>query len=269
MKLPIWLVSLLLLGWTVWSTKLYWCDKCGCCGTPAVTAPATSATEPLLFKKGDASAITGATFGEFQADILRRGGLADTLVITGLYRKSETNTSKFATLGLARAEAAKELFTSKLSASRIRTADKLVDEDAKAPDMSQSVTFDWLKAKIDMSKSTIVENADNSVAILFPYNSSVKDVSDAVDAYLKTFAAKHKSDNTSFTITGYTDSKGSDTYNLDLGQKRADAIKGVLAGYGIAADRVSTTSKGKADPVASNETEEGRHQNRRVVIQTK
>ena len=68
-------------------------------------------------------------------------------------------------------------------------------------------------------------------------------------------------------ITGYTDSVGSDAYNLKLGQRRGESVKKCLEERGIAAARITVRSKGKADPIASNATEEGRQQNRRVEIE--
>jgi OmpA-OmpF porin, OOP family len=69
-------------------------------------------------------------------------------------------------------------------------------------------------------------------------------------------------------IVGYTDSVGTDAYNIGLGQRRANAVKSFLTNAGgVEATRVYTESKGKADPVASNATAEGRAKNRRAVIE--
>jgi len=69
-------------------------------------------------------------------------------------------------------------------------------------------------------------------------------------------------------IVGYTDSIGTDAYNIALGQRRANAVKAFLTNDGgVEATRVYTESKGKADPVASNATAEGRAKNRRAVIE--
>jgi outer membrane protein OmpA-like peptidoglycan-associated protein len=68
------------------------------------------------------------------------------------------------------------------------------------------------------------------------------------------------------TITGYTDSIGSDAYNLKLGMARANSVKSYLASKGVDASRMTADSKGEADPIAPNSTPEGRQQNRRVVI---
>ncbi len=67
-------------------------------------------------------------------------------------------------------------------------------------------------------------------------------------------------------IEGHTDSKGSDTYNLDLSQRRAEAVQGFLLSNGIAVERITARGYGEAYPVASNATMAGRQQNRRVEI---
>ncbi|MGC4041759.1 MAG: OmpA family protein [Flavobacterium sp.] len=69
---------------------------------------------------------------------------------------------------------------------------------------------------------------------------------------------------TNIQIYGYTDSTGTPEYNLKLSGERAASVKSYLAGKGISASRFNTTGMGIADPIASNETVEGRSQNRRV-----
>ncbi len=69
---------------------------------------------------------------------------------------------------------------------------------------------------------------------------------------------------TNINIYGYTDSKGSDDYNLKLSDRRAAAVKSYLASKGVSGDRMFTMGMGEADPVASNDTDAGRAQNRRV-----
>jgi outer membrane protein OmpA-like peptidoglycan-associated protein len=67
-------------------------------------------------------------------------------------------------------------------------------------------------------------------------------------------------------IEGHTDSVGSDASNLDLSQRRADAVRDFLLQNGVHAAQMSTRGYGKASPVASNNTAEGRQQNRRVEL---
>jgi outer membrane protein OmpA-like peptidoglycan-associated protein len=71
-------------------------------------------------------------------------------------------------------------------------------------------------------------------------------------------------------IEGHTDAVGSDAYNMKLSNRRAQAVKTYLVDHGIAAKRiVSVEGFGKRQPVASNDTAEGRAQNRRVELHVK
>jgi outer membrane protein OmpA-like peptidoglycan-associated protein len=72
--------------------------------------------------------------------------------------------------------------------------------------------------------------------------------------------------NRNVLIEGHTDSVGKDDYNLALSQKRADSVKARLVGDGIEANRITTVGYGKKYPVASNDTREGKAQNRRVDV---
>ncbi len=66
---------------------------------------------------------------------------------------------------------------------------------------------------------------------------------------------------------GYTDSIGTQQYNLGLSERRANTVKEYLVSQGIPADRIYTEGKGKLDPIATNKTAAGRAQNRRVEIE--
>ena len=69
---------------------------------------------------------------------------------------------------------------------------------------------------------------------------------------------------TNITIYGYTDNTGRAEYNLKLSGERAAAVKSYLNSKGVSSSRFQVTGLGIADPIASNETVEGRSQNRRV-----
>lgn len=69
---------------------------------------------------------------------------------------------------------------------------------------------------------------------------------------------------TNINIYGYTDSKGTDSYNLSLSDRRSAAVRTYLASKGVSSSRMNTMGMGEADPVASNDTDAGRAQNRRV-----
>ncbi|RBP32581.1 outer membrane protein OmpA-like peptidoglycan-associated protein [Marinobacter pelagius] len=67
-------------------------------------------------------------------------------------------------------------------------------------------------------------------------------------------------------VEGYTDSTGSESYNQDLSERRAMAVRDALMAEGVARSRVEVMGYGEAYPVASNDTSAGRQQNRRVEI---
>ena len=67
-------------------------------------------------------------------------------------------------------------------------------------------------------------------------------------------------------VEGHTDSTGSDDYNQQLSDRRAASVKAQFVAAGLPAANVRAVGKGETQPIASNDTEEGRAQNRRVVI---
>ncbi len=96
----------------------------------------------------------------------------------------------------------------------------------------------------DLNKSTLTAKAKTNLDKLVPVFNEYPD--------------------TNILIFGYTDSSGSDDYNLKLSEERAASVKSYLSGKGIAGSRFTITGKGEADPIASNDTKDGQAQNRRV-----
>ena len=73
-------------------------------------------------------------------------------------------------------------------------------------------------------------------------------------------------DKTVIEVAGHTDNTGSDTYNQALSERRAKSVAAFLSSQGVSGARVVTIGAGEGHPVGSNDTEEGRAQNRRVEI---
>ena len=101
--------------------------------------------------------------------------------------------------------------------------------------------------------------------ILFPFNSD--QVLPAGRENLRTLAQSlNRYPETEVLIVGHTDSVGSDEYNMGLSMRRAEGAKNFLVAQGIAPGRIRTSGRGETEPIASNETEAGRQQNRRVEV---
>ena len=101
--------------------------------------------------------------------------------------------------------------------------------------------------------------------ILFPFDSS--ELSAAAQANLGKLASSLQSESqTEVTIVGHTDSDGAEAYNLQLSERRGQAASSYLASRGVAYARLHGRGRGEAEPIASNASEEGKRQNRRVEI---
>ncbi|MDR3257993.1 MAG: OmpA family protein [Fusobacteriaceae bacterium] len=72
---------------------------------------------------------------------------------------------------------------------------------------------------------------------------------------------------TRIIVSGHTDSDGSEHYNLELSERRAQSIKNYLTRRGVRGSRISTVGYGEYEPIASNRTTSGKAQNRRVEIE--
>ncbi len=76
----------------------------------------------------------------------------------------------------------------------------------------------------------------------------------------------NKFDKTTVSVTGHTDSDGSESYNLELSRRRALAVSQYLSDHGVAPSRLLARGFGEAQPIASNATAPGKAQNRRVEL---
>ncbi|MEZ0494835.1 OmpA family protein [Sphingomonas sp. IW22] len=115
----------------------------------------------------------------------------------------------------------------------VRQGDELV------LDMPSGITFDF-----------------DSTAIRPQFRQTLDQVSDTLRRYDQTYV----------DVYGHTDSVGSDAYNQGLSERRASAVADYLTSRGVQSARLGTRGYGETQPAASNDTEEGRAENRRVEI---
>ncbi len=82
----------------------------------------------------------------------------------------------------------------------------------------------------------------------------------------KLVASLNENADTDILVIGHTDNVGRSEYNLGLSNRRAESVKSYAVSQGLSASRIKTQGKGASEPIASNETETGRAENRRVEI---
>ncbi len=127
-----------------------------------------------------------------------------------------------------------------------------------------------LQRDLGGSGATVVNTGNQLVVtmpqdILFAVDSTV--VQPGLQADLATLARSlNDYPNTTVDVIGHTDSTGSAGYNQNLSQRRAQAVTAILQANGVAPARLRSIGRGEDAPLATNLTEEGRAQNRRVEI---
>jgi outer membrane protein OmpA-like peptidoglycan-associated protein len=117
----------------------------------------------------------------------------------------------------------------------------------------------------------VSQTADNRLKLDIPSDISFatgrSDVSTTFAPILNQFATSlNQNPVTTVTIIGHTDSTGSDAINNPLSIDRANSTRNYLVARGVAANRVATDGRGSREPIADNNTNEGRAKNRRVEI---
>ena len=220
----------------------------------------------LLASKWDTTGIfTSSDFPAFRDSLIGLSEEGKVLEIIGFYYEGEAIPVGQESLGLARAQQIRDAHFSGLPEEQIKLA-------ARPFPANPDVRTGFFPAGIlnwKASDSTVkedVEVLDDRIVVRFPYKSVEKVYNQAVDDYLEKLAPQLIESDDQVQLTGHTDNIGGDAYNQDLGLRRAEAIKAILTGYGVAATQISTESKGRSLPVDTNETEEGRQNNRRVEL---
>jgi outer membrane protein OmpA-like peptidoglycan-associated protein len=269
-------VLLMLLVWLLYSIVAYKGCIEQCCTddtgdevTQTVTdslADQAPTQYALSFNWDDPIANTNDGFDTFKERIL--AGMTDDniLEITGLYFEGEAKPDGFDNMGFARAAEIRKLF-SNIPDDRIRFRARLEEEtDDVKTNSFEAGNFDWIDLeKKDDAPAELEELADR-VIIRFPSNSTTKKADPAVDDYLDKLANRVKTSSEKVSITGHADNVGSDETNSRLSRKRAEKVRDILVRKGVSPDQITVDFKGESQPVASNDTETGRQENRRAEV---
>jgi len=182
-------------------------------------------------------------------------------MLTGYYEKTEKNNTSFGNLGIARAEAIKKkMIAWGAPAATVYCVGKMQNGlDFKNNLLHNGVKFTF--------RNTPNERLLKPLNVYFQSGSNTIIENDDLRNYFKELRGyTTQNPKAKVTITGHTDSKGDAAKNLQLGQERADFIRGYLMDKGYKRSMFSTGSKGITAPIADNNTAEGRAKNRRVEI---
>ncbi|HXG82828.1 MAG TPA: OmpA family protein [Pyrinomonadaceae bacterium] len=159
---------------------------------------------------------------------------------------------------------AKTFFTATMSISGVGDYEE-IKRKSSAVGVCKNFNAEKITAKDQIGDELKKDGRAAVYGINFDFNSDVirpesKNVLEQITALLKENA------DWKMTVEGHTDNVGGETFNQTLSDKRAKAVKEYLTKAGIAAERLQAVGKGLTTPVASNENEIGRAQNRRVEL---
>ncbi len=127
-----------------------------------------------------------------------------------------------------------------------------------------------LRAELVSTGVQVVET-DDSIRLIMPGNITFKtdsaDINSSFYSVLNSVAkVLNKYSNSTVMVSGHTDNTGSAEYNLNLSRERAQSVASYLQGQGVKSSRFEVLGLGSSNPIASNDTANGRAQNRRVEI---
>ena len=260
-KLTFSIALFLLWGFVSW--RWYVCGIKQACPEPP---PPPEDVRPLVFNWGASEAITRPEFEAFR-DSITMAALPEgqILEIVGLYFEGEPGLDSAASLGAARADEVKKLFAEQLPEERLASSSRQEAELEDAREQPfEAVAFRFIEPA-DLGDMAITELEDR-ILIQFPFREASKELEPEAEAYFGKLAKRIENSEETIRITGHTDSIGAAAANLKLGLARAEYIEEILLEQGLDPAKMGVQSKGETDPIADNNTEEGRKRNRRVEI---
>lgn len=258
---------------------------------PKPAAPTAAAArnldKPLGFAWSSPEPVQGAKFASFRSEVLARAPEGLTLEITGVAFAGERGNGD---LGMARAERVRRLFSDRIPDSRIKLASRGERPSAEQrAALFEAVSVRWLAAAGTAAAvpppatiaqappggsaaaqpivaSTGGDLAQSKILIYFATGADTQSVDPEVLVQLKTLAEAAQRDGRILVIVGHTDSQGDEELNIALGLTRASRVRDYLATTINPAPRFEVRSEGPRQPIAPNDTEEGRGKNRRVEV---
>jgi OmpA-OmpF porin, OOP family len=247
----------LILGWLFYHDHSVCCNGAKDVSGASVISPKTG---PLLFAHNSASPIIGNGWPDLRDSLALSASDTTSLEIVGWYC-ANLSFPENEELAKSRANEIRKLF-SNIPDDRIIINTKKVECDSLRPNYPEVAASFASRVRT----KNIIE-VENRTIIYFPPNSTKKLDNEGVETYLKNVANRVLKSGETILLTGHTDNLGAEATNLALGQKRADILKQYLVEKGVPSDKIRTFSKGESNPIADNETEDGRSKNRRTELQ--
>ena len=240
-----------------------WGKKTAALEQPSVTPESSTAKTygPLTFNWSKPDAMTTERFASMRDSLAGLLENRDRLEVTGRYYADEENTTPYDNLGLARAHAIRDLMPSDLR-SRIDVKSQLVSGSSAEAQQERFNAASFRRVVVNDA----VREVEGKMVINFPHASADMLSNAELAKYLDDLVDRLKQTEERVNLVGHTDSSASASRNMRLGMQRAEAIKKILVDKGVAASRISTSSKGESQPIASNETAAGMQANRRVEL---
>jgi outer membrane protein OmpA-like peptidoglycan-associated protein len=148
------------------------------------------------------------------------------------------------------------------SAELERTRQQLAERDAEAKQ---------LRMQQELARIAVTKAESRGIVVTLPggifFDPGKSQLKAGAKKTLQRIAAQLKGDESiRVVVEGHTDNTGKPEKNMDISEKRAEAVREFLVSQGVAEDRIMATGKGDAEPVATNKTTAGRQQNRRVEL---
>lgn len=205
-----------------------------------------------------------------QIDIERAGNEADRIRLEARTREADAAQRRAEAQTLAAQQARQAALTAEQRAAQQQAQATAAQAQAMAAQAQASAAQDRVRALEAQLRDMEAQQTERGLLVtlgdvLFAFDKAMLTPNaaprlDKLAGFLKQYPDRK------LLIEGYTDSVGSDAYNQDLSERRAQAVRDALLQRGIDASRITTRGYGKAHPVADNASPEGRAMNRRVEI---
>ncbi len=279
MKWKPWHIILLFVLWSAGSTYWYVCRIKGFCAraeaavttgksvqeTPeAVDENTVAPFDILSFKRNEIRVYVNDSlkWAEAREALVKMKKEGQKLIVEGAYYTDEQPPAGYDNMGQARADALKVLLKEKYPGLDIVAVPKLLGEHAPEDIAGYKDRMYWKTFTPEK-----VKKVQGKTIVYFDFNSTRPITDKEVLDYLKNLADElKKNPGEKVKIYGYTDNRGKAAFNYKLGKWRALKIKEELLRDGVSAKQIEVFSGGEKNPIAPNDTEEGRKQNRRVEI---